>query len=160
MTEQFEVAEVVTIAVEDEKSGVAFYSVLAKRAKDPQLRETFADLARQERFHQKRFEEMLAGLGGCRAPEEYPGQCLAYLRALTDDRAFPDAGTARRMAERCPDDGAALELALRFERDTLLLMNEMRGLVREKDGNIVDELAREEKAHVVTLRAARERLHG
>jgi rubrerythrin len=160
MGELFEVAELVAIAVEDEKSGVAFYSVLAGRAKDPQLRQTFADLARQEKFHQKRFEEMLAELGGCRMPEEYPGQGRAYLRALTDDRAFPGPEAARRKAQECPDDGAALELALRFERDTLLLMNEMRGLVPERDRKTVDELALEEKAHVVALTAARERLHG
>jgi hypothetical protein len=51
-----------------------------------------------------------------------------------------------------------LVLATRFERDTLILMNEMRKLVPEKDGAIVEELASEEQAHLVTLTEAQQRL--
>jgi rubrerythrin len=158
MAEQFEVAELVAVGVEDEKSGVAFYSLLAERAGSAELRATFADLARQESFHQKRFERMLADLGGMPAREEYAGQYLAYVRVLTEERAFPDPQTARRMAEQCAgDDAKAVDLALRFERDTLLLMNEMRVLVPARDQKVIDELTREEKAHVVALVAARDR---
>ena len=72
MAEQFEVTELVKIAVEDETSGVAFYSTMAGRAKDPQLKKVFADLAEQEKYHQKRFEVMLAELGECRVPSSTP----------------------------------------------------------------------------------------
>ncbi len=159
MAELFEVTELVKVAIEDEKTGVAFYSVLAQTAGKPELKTTFADLAEQERFHQKRFEEMLAALGGHKPTrEEYAGQYTAYLQALTNDRAFPDEEAARQMARECPDDAAAVELAIRFERDTLLLMNEMRGLVPEKDAAVVRELAREEQSHLVVLANARQSL--
>jgi rubrerythrin len=158
MAEQFEITELVKIAVEDEISGVAFYSTLAGKAKDQQLRKTFAELAEQEKYHQKRFEAMLAGLGGYRAPEQYSGEYMAYLQVLTSARAFPDPQAARKAAEQCPTDGAALALATRFERDTLMLMNEMRKLVPAKDGAVVEELASEEQAHLVTLTEARQRL--
>ncbi|MHC4982839.1 MAG: ferritin-like domain-containing protein [Planctomycetota bacterium] len=158
MSELFEVAEVVKVAVEDEKSGVAFYSVLAERAASDELKKTFAELAEQEKFHQKRFEEMLEGLGAHKPGERYPGEYAAYLRALTDDRAFPDEGTAREKAHQCPDDASALELAIRFERDTLLLMNEMRAMVPEKDAAVVRELAQEEQSHLVVLANARQKI--
>ena len=158
MAEQFEVTELVKIAVEDEISGVAFYSTMASRAKDAQLKTVFADLAEQERHHQKRFEAMLAGLGGYRPAEQYSGEYMAYLRVLTDKRAFPDPKAARKAAEKCPDDASALALAMRFEWDTLILMNEMRRMVPEKDGAIVEELASEERAHLVTLTGAQQRL--
>ena len=158
MRELFEVVELVKIAVEDEKSGVAFYSALTGRTRNAALKKTFSELAEQEKFHQKRFEEMLASLGGHKAGESYQGEYMAYLRALTDDRAFPDEAAARRMAIECPDDASALELAIRFERDTLLLMNEMRGMVPEKDAHVVKALAQEEQSHLVVLANARRKL--
>lgn len=158
MGEMFEVAELVRVAVEDEKSGVAFYSALAEQTRQQELKKVFADLAEQERYHQKRFEEMLQSLGDYKAPERYSGEYASYLRALTTDRAFPDESTAQRLAGECADDLAALELATRFERDTLILMQEMRALVPEKDRAIVDELADEERTHLVTLTQAREKL--
>lgn len=158
MAEQFEVTELVKIAVEDEISGVVFYTAMAGKAKDKELKKVFADLAEQEKHHQKRFEEMLAGLGGYHAPEQYSGEYMAYLGVLTGGRAFPDPKAARKAAEACRNDGEALALATRFERDTLMLMNEMRGLVPEKDGAIVEEVAAEEQGHLVTLTEARQRL--
>lgn len=158
MSEQFEVAELVKIGVEDERSGVAFYTQLADKAENSGLRTTFADLAEQEKFHQKRFEDMLDRLGGVKTPQEYPGQYMAYLSALTSGRAFPDPDAARQAAENCRSDAEAVDLASRFERDTLILMNEMRSLVPEKDRGTVDELIREEQTHLVTLSEARRKV--
>ena len=69
-----------------------------------------------------------------------------------------DEAAAERMAGECAEDQAALALARCFERDTLILMQEMRALVTEKDRAIVDELADEERAHLVTLTEAGEKL--
>lgn len=158
MGELFEVAELVRVAVEDEKTGVAFYSKLADNMRDPDLRKTFADLAEQERYHQRRFEEMLETMGEYKAPERYSGEYTSYLTALTTGRAFPDEETAMHMAEQCKDGLSAVELSDRFERDTLILMQEMRKLVPERHRPIVDELADEERAHLVVLANARAKL--
>jgi rubrerythrin len=158
MVEQFEVDELVKVAVEDEKSGVAYYSRLAQKACDAWLRSTFADLAEQEKHHQQRFERMLADLGGYSPREQYPGEYMAYLRAMTSGRAFPDVHAAQQAAEQCADDLSAVDMALRFERDTLVLMNELRGFVPQRDRAIVDELINEERSHVVVLTAAKEKM--
>ena len=160
MAELFEVAELVKVAVEDEKTGVAFYSVLAGKCAKPELKDIFARLAEEEKYHQQRFEQMLAALGSHKPREEYPGQYMAYLRTLTDERAFPDEATAIRLAGECPDDAAAVDLASRFERDTLMLMHELAGLVPENDQVVVNELAEEEQQHLVTLAKARKTLAG
>jgi len=159
MSPLFDVTELVQMGVEDERTGVAFYSVLAEKTADAELRQQYADLAEQERHHQKRFEQMLEDLGNVQATETYPGEYIAYLRAMLDSRALPDEATAQRMAnERADDPAASLDLALRFERDTLVLMNELRGMVPEKDRGTVDELAREEQGHLVVLARAKEKL--
>lgn len=160
MSNLFDVAELVRIGVEDEKSGIAFYTVLAENAKDPGLRQTFARLAEQERQHCERFQKMLDGLGDYKPRESYSGEYMAYLRTMLADRAFPDEQAALAQAKACEDDLAGLALATRFERDTLLLMNEMRGMVPERDRHIVDELAKEEQSHLVELSQARGKLTG
>ena len=156
----FDVAELVRIGVEDEKSGVAFYTVLSEQAKGPGLRETFARLAEQERHHCERFQKMLAELGDYKPRESYSGEYMEYLRTMLADRAFPDEQAALEQAKACEDDLEGLALATRFERDTLLLMNEMRGMVPDKDRSIVDELAKEEQGHLVELTRARGKLTG
>ena len=160
MAEMFDVAELVRVAVEDEKTGVAFYAALAETAGSAELKKVFADLAEEEKVHQKRFEEMLAGLGDHKAPEAYGGEYAGYLQALTTDRAFPDAAAAAEAARQCPDDATAVELAIGLERDTLLLMQEMRKLVPPRDQAVVDELADEERSHLVALTGARAALGG
>ena len=160
MGEMFEVSELVRIAVEDERTGVAFYSALAGKAESPELQETYAELSRMERVHQQHFEEMLQALGDHKAPEQYSGEYSSYLHTLTGDRAFPDEATAIQMANDCADDLAALDLATRFELDTVLLMHEMRKMVPERHRPIVDELIGEEQDHVVVLAQARLSLSG
>ncbi len=154
--ELFDITELVQIAVQDEASGVAFYSQLALQARGGNLRELFAQLSREEQYHQHRFSELLDALGGRRRQkEEYPGEYVEYLRTLTGLRAFPDEMTASKLAAGCKGDVEALDLATRFERDTLILMNEMRAVLPEADRGIIDEIAREERAHLVALGQAR-----
>jgi rubrerythrin len=159
MAELFEVTELLRIAIEDERTGVSFYGALSETARSEQLRATFAELAEQEKVHQQRFENMLEDLGGHRESRaQYEGEYMAYLRALTSDRAFPDEEAAEHMARQCPDDQAALALATRYERDTLLLINEMRGLLPEKDAAVANAVAQEEQSHLVVLANARRSL--
>jgi rubrerythrin len=160
MAQIFSLAEVVKVGVEDERSGVAFYGVLAEKASDPALRETFAGLAEEERGHAQRFEKMLRDVGDVHVPEQYAGEHGAYLQALTSSRAFPDEQTAKAMARDCGDDVAALDLAIRFERDTLALMHEMQQMVPERDAAAVNELIHEEQGHLVVLASAKDKLTG
>ena len=160
MAQMFTVAEVVNVGVEDERSGVAFYSALAKSASDSGLRKTFARLAEEEQGHQRRFEQMLRDLGHVHVPEQYAGEYGAYVQALTSSRAFPDEETAAAMARDCSDDTVAVDLAIRFERDTLVLMHEMQQMVPQDNAAIVEELKREEQGHLVVLAEAKGKLAG
>jgi len=160
MGEMFDIAELLRVGVNDEKSGVVFYAALAKKADDPELQRMFAELADEERSHQQRFEAMLASVGEHRDADQYDGEYGMYLKAMTDMLAFEDEETAERMAAECANDAAAMELALSFERSTLNLMHEMKDLVPAKDREVVQQLIDEERGHVVTLARAAEGLQG
>lgn len=158
MRELFDVSELVRVGVEDETSGVAFYSQLAQQASSPQMRQVFSELAQEEKYHKRRFEQMLESLGGTIQRQQYPGEYMEYLKVLTAGRAFPDEASAVEAAKACKDDRAALELASRFERDTIVLMDEMQALLPDKDRDIVRELVREEQSHLVRLAKAKQLL--
>lgn len=155
MSNLFDVAELVRIGVEDEKSGIAFYTALADKATDTGLRQTFARLAEEEKRHCERFQAMLDQLGDYQPRESYSGEYMTYLRTMLEGRAFPDEQAAVAQAKACENDMAGVALAIRFERDTLLLMGEMRGMVPDKDRWVVDELIHEEQSHLVELDRAR-----
>lgn len=155
MRELFNVAELVRIGVEDETSGVAFYEAMSRKTRNAKLREIFEGMAKEERYHKKRFEEMFESLGAKPAKEEYPGEYTEYLRTLTGTRAFPDPQAAATKAAEFASDAAAIDFAIQFERDTIILMNEMKGLLPESDSSVVNELIREEQSHLVELAEAR-----
>lgn len=160
MSELFDVRELVQIGIEDETSGVVFYTAVSQKCAAAEIRAIFSDLARQEAYHKQRFEQMLESMGGYQAREQYPGEYTAYLQALTQARAFPDRQAAAAKAAAIGSDAEAVDLASQFERDTLVLMGEMKQLVRPQDVPIINELMREEQAHLVKLAEARRALQG
>jgi rubrerythrin len=160
MSELFEVPELVRIAVEDERTGVSLYTALADGAKGQEVKALFGKLVGQERFHQMRFQNMLDQMGGHQPREQYDGEYMAYLRELTSSRAFPQPEDALAAARRCQSDAQSLELASQYERDTLALINELRELVGPTHKAAVEDIAREERAHVVVLAEARRKQRG
>jgi len=158
MSELFEVAELVRIAVEDERTGVSLYEALAGAARGQDVSTMFQQLVGQERYHQRRFEAILEQLGGHSPREGYDGEYVAYLRALTDERAFPRPQDALDAARGCKTDLEAVELALLYERQTLELFHELEELVGAAHRSAVEAVVREERAHVVQLAEARRKL--
>ena len=158
MTELFEVAELVRIAVEDERTGVALYTALGETSTGRDAKAIFQKLVGQERYHQMRFESILEQMGGLKPREDYDGEYLSYLRTLTSTRAFPDTQAAVEAARQCKTDIACLDLAGRYERDTLALLVEVSEMVGPKHKDVVMQIVREERAHVVLLSEARRKL--
>ena len=144
--------EIVDIAKKIETFGVAFYDEAARRAKVPEVRKLFEFLCGEEKKHERAFEKLLAGMPSAgdewRDREEY----LGYLSILAEDLVFPEPEVARRMAADLPDEKAALSRALDFEKESILYFHEMRGMIREEDRSILDQLIDEERKHLRLLR--------
>lgn len=153
MTTLMSATEIVDLAKQVEHAGEAFYRAAVEHSSDAATREIFAYLRDEEQRHARTFEELLGSLkdsmDGWREDEQY----LAYLQALADRQIFPDPESAREIVKELPDDLAAIEYALGFEKDSILFLHEMRTLV-DKDGReVVDRLLAEERTHVRKLAA-------
>ncbi len=148
------VSELIDMAVKDEEAGIEFYRALAEVARDKRVREGMLAISLQEEAQLEWFKKMRADVGQAKVAEEYEGEDEDYLRALTAP-AFPDAADAGALAKRARTDLEAIDLAMRLEKDTLLLLVEMKRFLSDRHLKYVDVVIDEEKEHLVQLAAMR-----
>jgi rubrerythrin len=159
MSRSFDVKELVRVAVIDERSGKDLYRKMTERAKDSSLKHVFADLVKQEERHEKRFEAMLDDLesSGDEATVQYPDEYVEYLEMIVSGGGMSDA---HRKLEDTRDDIGLIDLAAAFEREQLLLQQDMGNILGDAYQSIIDEIIREEQGHLTTLSRARAKLPG
>jgi rubrerythrin len=151
----FNAGEVFKIAVQIEENGRLFYEKALTRADHPQVRDIFDDLGREELKHKARFTELLNAL-----PEKTTGTTVwdpqgemdQYLKMMADMHVFRTAdGVEARIAGLTgPKD--ALELAIQFEKDSIVFFAEMQTMTESADAQKeIGQLVREEQAHLKRL---------
>ncbi len=160
MADLFVASEIVAMNVTEERNGYEFYKALAATAKTQKLREAARRIAEQEKRHEERFRRWLDELGEHQPTESYAGEYDAYVKALLSNTTFTDEEAARKAAERAETDARAVEIALQMEKNTLLLLQELRKHIPEKDLKLVDETVREEEDHLVELSQLKDELQG
>lgn len=147
----FTAAEAINMALQIEENGEAFYKGLARKFADPALKAVLEDLAVQEQRHYQAFLKLLGHVTEpVRSLQEWE-EYARYLEAAVDNALFAGPDKALALADSIADAKEALRMALGFEKDTLLFYYDLRDLMREADRAVVDEIIREEKAHVRRL---------
>ncbi len=160
MASLFIASEIVAMNVTEERNGYEFYKTLAANAKTQKLRDAARRISEQEKRHEQRFRRWLEELGEHQPVESYPGEYDAYVKALLSNTTFTDEEAARKAAAEAETDAKAVEVALQMEKNTLLLLQELRKHIPEKDLRLVDETVREEEDHLVELTQLRNELQG
>lgn len=143
--------ELVRIGIIIEKNGYDFYEIMAKKAKKNALKKIFDFLAGEEKRHIIRFNIILKSAQGDRQADSYPGEYKEYLRQLAKEYVFTKAETAKAVTRRIKNDKAALDIAIGFEKDSILFYEAMRAFLRDAEKKIIEELINEEKNHYLKL---------
>lgn len=144
----FSIAEVVEMAIRTEKLGHSYYTELAAKFKDKRdAWELFTKLAEQEAIHEERFKYLKGTLGEVEATQWE--EVSEYMRAYVESAFFLGRDKAFAHMQNITEPNAAVGLAIGFEKETLLFFYGMRDFVKEKE--IVDEIIKEEKSHIVWL---------
>lgn len=154
----FSAQELLQIAVGIEKRGATFYSGLLKRTQQPEVRATWDYLHGQEKNHIQVFQSLLDSLEGELSPEVFEEEFNFYLKALIDTTVFTWDKIESGMAEKASTDAEAINIALGFEKDSILFFSEMRPIVRQKDQKTVEWVIEQERSHVRTLSKMKEEL--
>jgi rubrerythrin len=148
----FHANDIIEMALELEKSGEVFYSTVAGKVTTPEVRALFEDLADQERYHYVAFEKLSGTVWDAGAsPADDWDQYLMYLQATIQSAFFEGADKALAVAEQVSDEKEALQMALDFEKETMLFFYDLRDKVSGADKDVVEGIIAEEKNHVRRL---------
>lgn len=155
---------IMDFAIEKEKEGVTFYTEAAKRLREPELRDLFITLAREEARHLEWLIDIQRtafkkGVDECFRTIEVN----EYLESIARDGVFPKGENAARQIEAVKTVEDACRIALLAEKNAILLYSELAKLTRDREQKkILERLIKEEKAHlakVVGLRADHDPLY-
>ncbi len=148
----FTAAEAINMALRIEQNGEIFYKGIAQKTQDPEVRAVLEDLAVQEQRHYNAFMKLSSYVmePPSHSPQEWE-EYVQYLQVAVDNAIFAGPDKALALAESVTDVRQALQMALGFEKDTLLFYYDLRELMRESDRLLIGEIIREEKAHVRRL---------
>jgi rubrerythrin len=158
MSISFSGSELINIAIGIEERGIVFYDVMAKSTQNEAAREVFNYLADMERNHIEIFKDMLEGADKFQIPADESGQYTTYLRALVDSAVFSDDMVTSEMAAQAESDAAALELAIRAEKDSILFYYEMKEVMPQRAQATVNKIIAEEKSHLRQLSELKKKL--
>ena len=162
----FNDVEAAKIAINMERGGLAFYTRMAAKTQDANVRKVFEQLARDETEHIAAFEELHQKLLAEPRKQSYLDneELDAYMRRLVESHVFGDEGAVARMADQVSGDIEALGVGMRAERDTMLFYQEMLGFTDSKAAReAFQRIVEEERRHLVILAErseACENLHG
>jgi rubrerythrin len=148
----FQAADIVELAMQVEKSGEAFYRAIASKAQSPETRDLFQYLADQEVIHYQVFDKLSQAVrdNPFMTDEEWE-LYLDYLSGTVQSAFFEGPDVALALAETVTDERQAIQVAIGFEKETLLFFYDLRDRIPDKDRPFVDKIVDEEKRHVRRL---------
>lgn len=151
----FNADEIFQMGVQIERNGKTFYATVAQNSSDPAMQKLFSDLSRWESEHIQFFDRLRQALpdSAKRGASFDPGEeLLLYLQATADSHVFLRNKDIQELASRCKTPLEALDLALAFEKDSVVFYTTMKKVTPEEFGKKeIDRLIDEEIGHISLL---------
>lgn len=154
----FSAAEVVNMAIAIEKNGMAFYNAIANIADDEQSKELYIHLAGEEVRHKILFQKMLDKLCMPNMSPSEEEEYGNYFNALTSSHIFKENVNMEELVQKAGNHKAALDMAIGFEKDSILFFYELMEQVIEKEKKSVEQVIKEEKDHLAKLVCLRKKI--
>ncbi|MDP3879516.1 MAG: ferritin family protein [Dehalococcoidales bacterium] len=148
MAEQSTGKEFLELAIEIERNGYNFYTSAAQE-KSKEIKDILMQLAGREKEHEHTFRDMLTRVGGYVA--EHPCENYEYIKTLAETSIFIGKQAQELLTRKKMTDVEAFEVGIGFEKDSILLYSEVRGMVPRPDQDIIDMITNEEKKHLSEL---------
>ena len=148
----FQAADIVELAMQVEQSGEAFYRAVAAKVASQEARELFEYLAGQEVIHYQVFQKLSQSVSESpfMTDEEWD-LYLDYLNGTVQSAFFEGTDKALALAGTVTDSQTAIQMAIGFEKETLLFFYDLRERIPDKDRPVVEKIIAEEKRHIRRL---------
>jgi rubrerythrin len=144
-------SEIIELGIQIEKNGKDFYNTLVSQSKNQHAKEIFKHLEGEEEKHIATFQKILDALHKYEPPESYPGEYFVYMSALAGEYVFTQKDKGKEIAMNTKSDKEAIELGIKFEKDSIIFYVGMKKVVPEHQGKMVDKLIEQEKIHLYKL---------
>jgi rubrerythrin len=158
----FNADEIFQMGLRIETSGKEFYATVAQNSSDPAMQKFFSDLSRWESEHIHYFDRLRQALPGSakRGASFDPGEeLLLYLQASADSHVFLRNKDIQKLASQCKTPLEVLELAIAFEKDSVVFYTTMKKVTPEEFGKKeIDLLIDEEVGHIALLHQKKKEL--
>jgi rubrerythrin len=145
------VSEIVEFAVHIEQNGFKFYIESIKKFQDPKLIKLFQFLADEEFKHEETFKQLLKKTGTYIPNESYPGEYEAYMKDFLKTHALANDATLKSKLDSINTIENAIEVALSFEKDSIILFTMLKKYIDEKNKSIVEGIIQEEVTHIFKI---------
>jgi rubrerythrin len=163
MSIQFNAETIFEIGIQIEKNGRMFYLEVAKRTADHTIASLFIELAEWEKGHIVLFEMLKAELPDTMRDDNLfdpENELYAYLQAAADSHIFVASADVAQLAAQCHSPTEALDLALRFEKDSVVYYTTLKQVVADHRGkDKIETLIQEELNHIVILNKKKNQFH-
>lgn len=147
--------EIFKIGVEIEKNGRAFYDAAASAVDHPGAAKLFSELSAWEIKHVELFESLRKNLPvEARSGDDFdPASDTGnYVKDAADNHIFLKNADPAALARSCKNAVEALDLALTFEKDSVVFYTAMKKLIPAHMGQAsIDSIIEEEIRHVAIL---------
>jgi rubrerythrin len=151
MSDSFAGSEIVEIGVQIEINGRDFYQKAAKKTKNPGVKEIFKWLGKEEEEHISTFQKILNSAHKYEPRGAYPDEYFSYMNTLAEGHVFTKEHTGLAIAEKTASDIDAIELGIKFEKESIVFYEEMKKIVHDEDKTLLDQLIDQEKIHLQKL---------
>ena len=135
----FATAEIVDIGIEKEKKRRDFYSQVAEKFAQQDIKELFTKLKDWEETHIQRFSEIRKGIRESASTDSYPGELAAYTNALLDDSLYQQV-SPQEFSRNVTSPLVAVRYGIGFEKDAILFFNEFLPYLPDHDRGIIQQL--------------------
>ncbi|MCX6579820.1 MAG: ferritin family protein [Candidatus Aminicenantes bacterium] len=151
MSDLLNASEILEFAVYIEQKGYQFYTESAKKLNDLKLMGLFNVLAEEELMHEHSFKKLQKEVGSFTPEESYDGEYQGYMKDYLKTFTPTTNEKMIKLVKRVNSVGDAVEMALGFEKDSVVFYNLLKNFVSGESKKMVDNIIQEEVRHVLRL---------
>jgi rubrerythrin len=145
--------EIIDIAVRIEENGNEFYTNAANMiAENNDHKSLFLDLAEKEVMHIAIFQKLAAKFDAESFDFE-SADASDYVNHLADSHIFGKPDTGRELAKSIKTPREALEIAFKFENDSVAFYTELLKFARSDSKRLVQQIIEEEMEHAAEIKS-------
>ncbi len=145
MQESFRMEDLCQVLIELEKRGSAHYLHLASLADTSTLKNLFETLSKEEQHHEVLYASLKKEWVHHETSEIDEGY-VSYVKALLDTTFHTLAHV-----QKVSDLKEGIHLALMLEKDTIMLLNELKQILGQAESQKIEWIIEEEKKHIQTI---------